>query len=173
VAEIYFTFEPHKAIEAILYLAQRIADPTFHSINKLMYFADKTSLERYGRFISGDDYYAMQWGPIPTRTYDLMKSATASAEFPFAVEGYSVVPTRDAAMDLFSESDIESLDESIQLYGHVPFWKRNQDSHDEAWRQAWGSRGTSGSVRIPIESIASLLQESDDLIEYLSSRGAD
>ena len=52
MAELKFTFEREKAIEAILYLAGRIEDPTFHSIGKLMYFADKTSLERYGRLRS-------------------------------------------------------------------------------------------------------------------------
>src|SRR3990172_1377165 len=148
--ELKFTFDKEKAIEAILYLAKRAKDPSFHSINKLLYFADKTSLERFGRFISGDDYVAMQWGPVPTNTYDIMKHR--QADYPFRIEEHTVEPLRDADTELLSESDIECLEASLELYGNAPFWKRQQDSHDEAYEQAWQSRGDTGSVRIPIET---------------------
>jgi uncharacterized phage-associated protein len=168
VAEIRFDFQREKAIESILYIAKRAADPTFHSINKLLYFADKTSLERYGRFICGDDYYAMRWGPVPTNTYDLMKNATQGGAFPFRVEGNTIIPSRDAEIDLLSESDIECLDASLRLYGDAPFWKRQEVSHDEAYKEAWDRRGESGSVRMPIENIVRLLEDADELIDYLA-----
>jgi hypothetical protein len=173
MTELKFTFEREKAIEAILYLAGRITDPTLHSIGKLMYFSDKTSLERYGRFISGDDYYAMQWGPVPTHTYDLLKEASRGGAFPFAVQGRSIAPSRPADTDLLSESDIECLDASIRLYGNAPMWKRHEDSADRAYKLAWQQRGNSGSARMPIEEIASLLDDGDDLIDFLANRGSE
>jgi len=173
VAEIIFDFQREKAIESILYIAKRAADPTFHSINKLLYFADKTSLERYGRFICGDDYYAMRWGPVPSNTYNLMKEAADDKDFPFNVEGNTIIPSRDAETDLLSESDIECLNASLRLYGDAPFWRRQEVSHDEAYKEAWGRRGESGSVRIPIENIVKLLEDADELIDYLSNKGSD
>ena len=170
---IQFNFNREKAIECIIYFSSRIIDPTFHSINKLLYFADKTSLERYGRLICGDDYYAMPLGPVPSHTYDLMKEAVKSSALPFTVNGCSVIPKREANLDVFTESDVESLNKSIELYGKVPFWKRNQDSHDDAYNAAWQSRGECKSVRIPIESIAHLLQDADELIDYLANKGTD
>ena len=173
MTELTFTFDRDKAIEAILYLAARISDPTFHSIGKLMYFADKTSLERYGRFICGDDYFAMQWGPFPTHTYDLMKAAARGDVFPFTVQGHSIAPARPADTELLSESDIDCLDASIRLYGNVPMWKRHEDSADSAYQQAWEQRGESGSVRMPIEDIAGLLDNGEELIDFLAHRGSE
>jgi hypothetical protein len=173
MTELQFTFDRAKAIETILYLAKRIEDPTLHSIGKLLYFSDKTSLEKYGRFICGDDYYAMKWGPVPTHTYDLMKEAANQDNLPFELHGYVVEPSRDADTDILSESDIECLDASIRLYGDVPMWKRHEDSADRAYKQAWERRGASGSVRMSIEDIASLLDDGDELIAFLAHRGAE
>lgn len=142
-------------------------------IGKLMYFSDKTSLEKYGRFISGDDYYALEWGPVPTHTYDLLKEAAKGGDFPFRVEGHAVIPSEEADTDLLSESDVERLSASVRLYGNAPMWKRHEDSADAAYKQAWEQRGNSKSVRIPIESIASLLDDADELIEFLAHRGSD
>ena len=173
MSDITFEFNRQKAIEAIVYLAERITDPTFHSINKLLYFADKTSLERYGRFISGDDYCAMELGPVPSKTYDLMKQGAHTKEHGFEVKGYHVIPLREPDLDWFSESDIECLDKSIQMYGSVPFWKRKQDSHDQAWQKAWAARGDTSSVPIKVELIAEQLEHAEDLIHYLANRHAD
>ncbi len=68
-----FVFDEDVAIEVILYIANRVPHPTFHLIFKIMYFADKAHLERYGRFICGDSYVAMRNGPVPSVTYDMLK----------------------------------------------------------------------------------------------------
>jgi uncharacterized phage-associated protein len=169
-----FDFDREKAIEAILYIAHNIPDPSYHSINKILYFADKTSLERYGRLICGDTYYAMKHGPVPGNTYDLMKEAPAGVDFSFRVEnGRDIVPSRKPDLDELSDSDIECLDLIIHLYGNVPFWKRTEDSHDEAWRQAWESRGERSSNVMTVESIVSLLDDAEELLEHLRTRHND
>jgi uncharacterized phage-associated protein len=161
-------------VEVILYIAHRISDPTFHSINKIMYFADKTSLERFAKLITEDIYFALKYGPVPSNTYDLMKEASASGEFGFRIENdRRVVPLREANLDELSDSDIECLDMVIALYGNVPFWKRQEDSHDQAWQQAWDSRGDKGSNLMPLESIIALLEDSETLLQHLDSQHED
>lgn len=160
-----------KALAVILYLAHRIPDPTYHSIGKLLYFADKTSLERYGRQICDSTYFAMEHGPVPSEVYDLMKEAPASGEFGFTVGNErDIIPLREADTDELSDSDIECLDDMIALYGTVPFWKKSQDSHDDAWQQAWQSRGKSASNRMPLESIVALLEDADELWAHLQNQ---
>ena len=39
----------------------------------VLLFADKKHLERYGRFITGDTYSAMENGPVPSFAYDVVK----------------------------------------------------------------------------------------------------
>jgi uncharacterized phage-associated protein len=171
---LQFRFNRDKAIDAILYLAERIADPTFFSINKLLYFADKTSLERYGRFICGDTYYALENGPVPSNTYDLMIEAPPSGAFGFRVEhGRKIVPLRPANLDELSQSDIECLNTVIDLYGNAPFWKLKEDSHDAAWEQAWHKRGDSARSPMTVESIVCLLDDSEELLDFLTTRHDD
>jgi uncharacterized phage-associated protein len=69
-----FEFDIEKGIESVLYIIENGAQPTFHHISKVMYFADKEHLEKYGRFICGDSYVAMKHGPVPSGIYDLLKS---------------------------------------------------------------------------------------------------
>jgi uncharacterized phage-associated protein len=169
--QIIFTFNRDKAIEAILYIANQIADPTFHSISKLLYFADKTSLETYGRFVTGDTYYAMKFGPVPSNAYDLLKHAPQDGSLGFRVdECKNVTPLRPSKRDELSESDIETLDGVIDLYGRMPFWQKTENSHDDAWQTAWEHRGDKGSAPMSVESIAKLLKDGDRLIRHLQTQ---
>jgi len=169
VANINFQFDRRKAVEAILYLAKRISDSDIYGICKLLYLVDKTCLEKYGRFIFGETYYAMQEGSTPSNAYDLLKEAAQTPIDELQVKGNQVIALRDANLDYLSKSDIECLDQIIEVWGKVPNWSRREAAHDDAWKQAWGKRRNKGSEKIPIESIAALLADSDDLINYLSN----
>jgi uncharacterized phage-associated protein len=116
-----FIFDPEKAVETILYIANKVPQCTdFHRISKLMYFADKIRLEEGGR--CGDSYMAIKHGPVPCKTYDILKSmrdeglapVIESAKLSFTVEEKNIVkPLREADLDYFSESDLECLDKVI------------------------------------------------------------
>ncbi len=173
MANITFRFNQTKAIETILYLAQKVSDSDIYGICKLLYLVDKTSLEKYGRFIFGESYYAMKEGPTPSNVYDLLKQPAKAPIYGLKVEGNQVIPLRNPDLDCLSESDIECLDQIIGIYGAVPNWLRARDAHDDAWRESWRKRGRKRSVKIPIESIVELLTDSVDLADYLSNHGTD
>ena len=165
-----FRFDPEKALNAILWIAKHISGPTFHSISKLLYFADRLHLERYGRLISGDSYVAMKHGPVPSGTYDIMKAVrgdgacelASEAEKAFGVRGsYDVVPRRDPDADVFSESDIECLNESIKRYGNLSFKELTRLSHDEAWD------AVDENDIIELEQIIATLPDGKALLEHL------
>lgn len=173
MTNITFEFNRTKAIESILYLAKRVAGSDVYGICKLLYLVDKTSLEKYGRFVFGESYYAMKEGATPSNSYDLLKEVAQTPISELRIDGNQVIPLRDSNLDYLSESDIECLDQIINLFGHVPNWARRREAHDAAWAEAWGNRGSKGSVEMPIESIAELLEDSDNLIDYLSNRDAE
>ena len=166
---IAFQFNRQKSIETILYLSRRISDSDIYGICKLLYFADKTHLEKYGRFIFGETYCAMQKGATPSNAYDLLKEARDKPFAELEINGHQVIALRDANLDYLSESDKECLDQVISVWGNVPNWERKISAHDSAWEEAWERRGDKESVTIPVESIAQLFDDSDDLIEYLSN----
>lgn len=173
MTNITFQFNQTKAIEAILYLAQRVSDSDTYGICKLLYLVDKTSLEKYGRFIFGESYSAMEQGATPSNTYDLFKKVARTPINGLKVEGNQVIALRNPDLDYLSESDIECLDQIISVYGKVPNWLRARDAHDDAWRESWHKRGRKRSVKMPIESIIELLTDSVDLADYLSNHGTD
>ena len=166
---ITFRFNPQKALESILYLTPKISDSDVYGICKLLYLADKTSLEKYGRFIFGESYCAMEKGATPSNAYDLLKKPLDELE----VRGNQVIARRDANLEFLSESDIECLDQVIGVWGKSPNWSRRDAAHDAAWEKAWSKRGNKGSVGIPVESIAELFDDSDDLVNYLSNSDSE
>ncbi len=165
-----FRFNRVKAIETIIYLAHRVSESDIYGICKLLYLVDKTSLEKYGRFVFGESYYAMVEGATPSNAYDLLKGAAEGGVAGLKVEGNRVVAVRDCNLDYLSASDVECLDQIISLYGAAPNWRRREEAHDEAWREIWAERGDRRSVQMPVETIARLLADSDDLVDYLANR---
>jgi len=166
---ITFQFNREKAIETVLYLSCRISNPDLYGICKLLYFADKTHLEKYGRFIFGETYCAMENGATPSNTYDLLKEIINNPLEDLMINGYQVVALREPNLNRLSKSDIECLDQVIDVWGNVPNWLRKTEAHDSAWEKAWKKRGDKGSISIPVESIAALFDDSDELIDYLSN----
>lgn len=164
---IHFEYNPQKAIETLIYIAKRIDNPHYEDVLKLVYLADKTHLEKYGRFIYGETYCVMQRGAVPSHLYDLIKDAKTHGGYDFKIENYQIKSDRDAERNIFSESDTECLEQIVTIYGKLPSWKRGQDAHDVGTAAAWKKRGRRKSVPYPVESIAGLFEVSDELIEYL------
>jgi uncharacterized phage-associated protein len=168
-----FVFKADKSVEAILYIAQHIEQPTFHRISKVMYFADRVHLEKYGRFICGDSYVAMKHGPVPKYTYDILKVVRGDsytvknfdlklAEKAFIViDKFLVKPHRDAQLEYFSESDLECLDGAIAQYGSMTFSQLSELSHDKAWQAA------DENQHINIEHIVATLTNCEELLDLL------
>ncbi len=172
MSNITFEFNQRKAIETILYLANKVSDSDIYGICKLLYLSDKISLEKYGRFIFGESYYALKEGATPSNAYDLLKQATSPMFEGLKVEGNKVIGLREAKLDYLSESDIECLDFIISKYGLVSNVARGKEAHDAAWRQAWGKRGAKRSIGMPVTSIAEQLPDSSDLVDYLCNSDA-
>ena len=165
-----FTFDAPKAIQAILYVANRLRPPAdMYWVLKSIYFADKCHLHRYGRFIFGDRYVAMRHGPVPSGAYDLFKIARGEGPLlqcpgvrsAFSMDGNHVIPFVDANPDVFSESDLECLDEGIKECRDLSFGELKAKSHDEAWQSS------DENDEMTIESIAALAPDKETLLEYL------
>lgn len=118
----------------------------FHSILKLLFFADKDHLNEWGRPIVGDRYFALPYGPVAQMTYDILKREplaleelkTISNDLPFEVrDSYRVHPRRDADLDRLSETDVDALEAAWERYAHLDFGQKTDESHRHpAYRNA-------------------------------------
>jgi len=158
---------PHKALEVLLYVARRCPD-TYTAL-KVVYFADRLHLSRFGRLICGDRYVAMDNGPVPSGLYDIVKFVRGDGAFvmrvpakeAFTVQDYNIIPARDPDPQHLSESDIECLDESIVEYGNKTFAELKRISHASL-------READHNDFISMESLTRSLENGEELWNYLN-----
>jgi uncharacterized phage-associated protein len=136
-------FDRTKALNALLYVANRVQRKDFHKIFKIIYFADRQHLADWGKPITGDTYIAMEAGPVPSKMYDMLKIVRGDSYLPdveglgkfFAVENWMYVkPLADADLNKLSRNEQEALDDSIAKYSALSYDEIKEKSHDVAWR---------------------------------------
>jgi uncharacterized phage-associated protein len=139
---IRFDFRPEKFVNAIAFLAQSCPGVTKMKACKILFFADKEHLRRFGRPIVGDHYYRLPHGPIPTRGLDMLRgkahpSAHALMEKHVEVIGDVIRPRIPVDMQVFSKSDIEVLESTCRTHGAKSAAQLRALSHrDRAWVEA-------------------------------------
>ncbi|MCA6222573.1 Panacea domain-containing protein [Photorhabdus antumapuensis] len=172
-------FDSEKAVEAILYVASVAPIPDIYHVGKILYFADRLHLEHYGRLITGDNYLAMKDGPVAENAYDIIKIARGDGRFipngcdidiirsALSVDGstgnHQVHALRNFNEDVFSDSDIDCINEAIEKYGNLSFKEIRDISHDSVWMAA------DQNGEIPLEVIAASCKDGDKLVAYLTS----
>lgn len=170
------TFDVLKMIAAIGYLVEQ-TKATMYPIMKMLYLADKVHLERHGRFIAGEEYVAMEQGPVPSHAYDMMKHLRSekrsdvfvvSEDFFAYQAGHVLVLKQQPDLDELSVSDQQCLDEVVQIYRSVGHWGVRDLSHDEAWEKIWSRRNFAKSVPMPAKKIAEDLACGQTLIDHLT-----
>lgn len=150
---VRYTFNPQKALEAILWIAQQRPGKVdlYHTV-KAFFFGDLHHLNSYGRPIAGDFYCAMQHGPTPSGTYDLLKgdrlACAGLGEMPFKKDEHDIIiPLREPNLDYLSESDIEALSKGWEVVKDKSFieLKVLADSHP-AYKKTWENKETGADV---------------------------
>jgi uncharacterized phage-associated protein len=141
-----FQFDEKKGVEALAHLASEWPGVTAFFAAKVLYFAEKAHINRYGRPIVADTFIAMPNGPVPSTLYDFIKGQLDNAGDPEAVSAALSVShgpyprlaaLRSADKEVLSPSDIECLDEAIAFCRARNFKTLSNLTHQErAWREA-------------------------------------
>jgi len=165
-------YDADKAVHSLVYVLTKLGGVAeLYTLLKIIYFADKRHLDRYGRFLFGDRYIAMRAGPVPSGAYDAIKVVRGDsgcchphplAKEALRVDGNYVYALMEPDLDLFSESDLECLDETIEEANRIG-WKGLwwQSHRDPAFR------GADLNGEMSLEVIAKSLPNADAVLEYL------
>jgi uncharacterized phage-associated protein len=145
-----------------------------HKLFKILYFADKEHIAKYGRTFTGEPYIAMANGPVPSRLYDYIKLVEGKNRFPISVDfveevnahlgieaPYWVISRKSVNMDFLSQSAIKSLDHSIITYKNKSFVELTELSHDGAWKAA------NQNTEMSIIEIAKDAGANEEMISYI------
>jgi uncharacterized phage-associated protein len=139
---IRFQFSVEKFVNAVAYFAERRPGLTKLEVCKLLFFADKEHLVKYGRPVTGDHYWRLQHGPVPTRGLDLLRGKGSRAELALldkhvTVEGRSIRLKAPASKGAFSKSDLAVLDQVLKECAGVGAARLRELSHKErAYQEA-------------------------------------
>jgi len=165
-------FNLDKSLQVVLYIANKLQRKDFHKIFKLIYFADREHLSKYGRPITGDTYIAMKDGPVPSKLDDIFKAVRGDSFFSFNAAEYAqlfsvndwyfIIPKTEANLDYLSQSDVEELNNSLDKYGSMSWDEIREKSHDFAWR------ATPSNRQISVDNILRETGEDEDYIKYVT-----
>lgn len=172
---IRFRFDEDRAVAAVLYLAGKQIDALDkYKLAKLLFLADKLHLVRYGRPITGDEYYALPYGPIPSATLDFLNreekgiiatplSGILELDRRFAHPRFSLRSETSKSPNALSKSDLKALDLIVERYGSKTFDELKAMTHEmPAYAKAWERRDQEKRARMKFEEF---FEEDSDAIE--------
>jgi uncharacterized phage-associated protein len=164
---VAFLFDFARAHAALLHLASKML-PAFDKGKacKLLFLADKLHLVRYGRPITGDEYWALEHGPVPSKVLKLLndveggpatsveaKALTASLELDRTYAYPRLISKLAPDHEQLSKSDVEALDRIAELHGSKTFAELRALTHQTvAYQRAWSHKAAKkGSARMAFE----------------------
>lgn len=103
---------------------------------KLVFFADRYHLRKFGRPITNDEYYAMKLGPVASGVKDIAENSSFldekegiyREEF-LKSDRYDFCSLRDIDTNVFSESDLEALEFSWNKFGQFDEFRLSDLTH--------------------------------------------
>ena len=132
-----FRFSPDKLIDAVDLMLRRVGPCTRMKLVKLLYMADRYHIVRHGTPVLGDSYYRLPWGPVPSRSLDLLEATAdvaaadpeveadevsrrllARVEVSNAQSKYATYSSRGVeSAGHLSASEVEALDAAAEKFG--------------------------------------------------------
>ena len=164
---IQFRFHPEKAVEAAAVLLKLHGKPMkYLGLLKMLYIADRIALERMDQPITGDHYVSMDYGPVLSGVYDLIKGKPIDNALPLWSKFIS--PGNEHYVSLLSEPGNASLCEEeeeiiqqvYQAFGHLDPFLVAEWTHDlPEWQDPHGS-----AIPITVEDILKNVGKSEEEI---------
>jgi len=153
-------FKYQKAVQLLVFFAAQ-ANGTINKMKaiKLVWLSDRLHLRKYGRTITGDEYFAMPYGPVASSTRDLLQNtgqlSQEEAEYistylgGFTQYNYNAVQAID--QEVLSATDLEVIRLIYDQYGHYDHFKLSEHSHAfPEWKQYEEVLAQKSAQRYPI-----------------------
>ncbi len=132
-------FNYKKTVQALNFFASRSESGAINKMKaiKLMWLSDRLHLREYGRLISGDTYYALPNGPVPSATRDVLENSAFlndiasdyANQYLRIADRYSYCSIADVNFKVFSQTDKEALGRVFDVYGKKDPFELSSFSH--------------------------------------------
>lgn len=133
------SFSHRKAIQALNFFA-RSANGRINKMKalKLIYFADRYHLRKFGRPVTNDSYFAMPYGPVASQCLNLLnekKEFTAPAEnkyrnrFLKRQDNLEFSSKAEVEETVLSQTDLEALGYAWKVYSDKNEFQLAEETH--------------------------------------------
>ena len=167
---IQFRFHPQKAIEAAAVFLKLHGKPMkYLGLLKMLYIADRISFKRIEQPITGDRYVSMDYGPVLSGVYDLIKGKPIDHALPLwskfiATKNehneHLVSLLNDPGNADLCEEEEEIIQQVYQTFGALdPFLVAEWTHGLPEWQDPHGS-----TIAIAVEDILKNVGKSDEEI---------
>ena len=148
---IRFKYEIDKFIACMGIFTQKVKNFDKLKACKLLYYADKFHLLKYGRPILGDVYKHLDYGPVPTQSLFIMNEAiresSGTSDIPEAQKMFNEFikvnkkmfqkyPTfeivKEPNLDCLSSSEQEAMLETVKKYGCLKGGRMIDETHKDS-----------------------------------------
>jgi uncharacterized phage-associated protein len=164
---IQFRFHPEKAVEAAAVIL-KLHDKPIKYLG-LLKMLDRIALERMEQPITGDRYMSMDYGPVLSGIYDLIKGKPVDDALPLWSKFISprddnhVSLLNDPGNEDLCEEEEEIIQQVYQTFGHLDPFDVVEWTHDlPEWKDPHGS-----AIPILVEDILKNVGKSDEEIREI------
>jgi uncharacterized phage-associated protein len=154
-----------KIIQALTYIAYQQPGHKINSMKayKLLWLADRYHLRQYGRTITGDTFFALPHGVVPSDAKNVVEHQATHIptdekyrdKYIKRLGKYSFQAITEPDVMLFSDSDQEVLDKILQVYGALDQYELEKLSHKFpewlAYESKLRAEGTPKAYKIDID----------------------
>lgn len=125
-------------LESLYYLAKQLGRPIEKlAAVKLLFFADRYHLRKYGRLITEDTYYALPHGPVASNSLGIINEVLTNESVgvdklylkPETTKSFSA-SDEEYVLDYLSDTDKEALRFVVENFGHMDSWALRNLTHD-------------------------------------------
>jgi len=169
VIPITFQFHREKAVEAAaMFLRLHRKPMEYLGLLKMLYIADRMALDQIDESITGDCAYSLDYGPVLSSIYDLIKGQNVNDSLPLwskyiCKNGYFVYLLADPSNDHLCEVEEEIIGQVYKTFGHLnPFTVAGWTHGLPEWKDPHGSR-----IPIVVDDVLRYLNKNDEDIKEI------
>jgi uncharacterized phage-associated protein len=167
---IHLRFDHQKATQAIGYFVEK-AGGIINKLRvlKLVYFADRYHLRKYGRLITNDEYFAMPYGPVASGVKDIAelsdflgeRELIYASQYLKKINSFTIGLIKPYEQAVLSETDHEALLFAWEKFGQYSEFELSEITHKyPEWEKHKQSLEVYSRIKMNLEDF---IEDSPDL----------
>ena len=168
-------FDIEKATQAAAYLLKKSGGQNGATwLVKMIYFAERKSIELWNVSMFGEDCVSMPFGPVPSNTYELLKNGNNEIWSDYISREHSgrlSLKVVNPSTWALSEAEIEMLEDLFNVYATFSARELSELTHNPKYFPEW--RNPKGSsTKITVDDFCKALNKTEDERAFLISNNS-